>query len=229
MMQHVTVEQLKGMHERGEPFDLLDVRTPAEFRSAHIAFARNVPLETLDPGIALRDRRDPSAPLICVCRTGRRARQAAERFARCGVETLMVLEATDNEWEAGGLPVVHGKKMISLERQTRMVIGSLVVIGALLAFFVHPAFAWFGAAVGAGLLVAGITDSCAVAMLLARAPWNQTVACAHRDPPVAGEGRLRADRGGAIESAPRRPVRSGSAPHVPAGGASDAYFQEETM
>ena len=75
--------------------------------------------------------------------------------------------------EAAGLPVVRGKKAISLERQVRIAAGFLVLVGAVLALTVHPYFAGLSAFVGAGLMFAGITDTCGMGMLLARMPWNQ--------------------------------------------------------
>ena len=71
-----------------------------------------------------------------------------------------------------GLPVARGKKAISLERQVRIAAGSLVLLGAALSF-VHPAFIGVSAFVGAGLVFAGITDTCGMGMILARMPWNR--------------------------------------------------------
>src|SRR4029078_11595897 len=76
-------------------------------------------------------------------------------------------------WNAAGLPVTHGPKAISLERQVRIAAGSLVLIGVLLGCFVHPLFFGLTAFVGAGLVIAGIADTCAMALLLARMPWNR--------------------------------------------------------
>lgn len=76
-------------------------------------------------------------------------------------------------WEAAGLPVVRGKKAISLERQVRIAAGLLVLLGAILGFFVNPSFIGISAFVGAGLVFAGITDTCGMAMMLAKMPWNQ--------------------------------------------------------
>ena len=87
-----------------------------------------------------------------------------------------------------GLPVVRGKKAISLERQVRIAAGSLVLLGAALSF-VHPAFIGLSAFVGAGLVFAGITDTCGMGMMLARMPWNQV-----KDAP----GHLLCDEGGLL-------------------------------
>ena len=76
-------------------------------------------------------------------------------------------------WEAAGLPVVRGKKTISLERQVRIAAGVLVLVGSALGYFVHPYFIGVAAFVGAGLTFAGVTDTCGMGMLLARMPWNQ--------------------------------------------------------
>lgn len=74
---------------------------------------------------------------------------------------------------AAGLPVVRGKKAVSLERQVRITAGSLVLIGAILGYFVHPYWIGLSAFIGAGLAFAGITDTCGMGMMLARMPWNQ--------------------------------------------------------
>jgi len=80
-------------------------------------------------------------------------------------------------WDQAGLPVTRGKKMMSLERQVRIAAGSLVLIGVVLAWMVHPYLIRLSAFVGAGLVFAGITDTCGMGMLLARMPWNQVAWC----------------------------------------------------
>jgi hypothetical protein len=72
-----------------------------------------------------------------------------------------------------GIPVIRGKKVMSLERQVRISAGSMVVAGAALIFFVHPFWIGLSAFVGAGLVFAGVTDTCGMGMMLAKMPWNQ--------------------------------------------------------
>ena len=79
-------------------------------------------------------------------------------------------------WDQAGLPVVRGRKAISLERQVRIAAGLLVVTGSALGYFVNPVWIGLAAFVGAGLAFAGITDTCGMGMLLARMPWNQVAA-----------------------------------------------------
>ena len=105
---------------------------------------------------------------------GIRATKAAEKLRNAGLDDVVVVEGGTNAWVASGLPVVRGRKTISIERQVRIGAGSLVVIGAVLGWRVHPAFYILSGAVGAGLVFAGVTDICGLAIVLAQAPWNRS-------------------------------------------------------
>jgi rhodanese-related sulfurtransferase len=169
----ITPRRLEELRSAGRPTDLIDVRTPVEFREAHVAFARNVPLDRLDAA-AVRGHRPapPGEPLYVICRSGSRGRQACERLAAAGLNVVNV-EGGTLAWADAGLPVVRGKKAISLERQVRIAAGSLVLLGAILAWLAHPAFLALAGFVGAGLVFAGVTDTCGMGLLLARMPWNR--------------------------------------------------------
>ena len=85
----------------------------------------------------------------------------------------MNVEGGTKACEQAGLPLVRGKQVISLERQVRIAAGSLVLTGVILGWFVHPIFFGLSAFVGAGLVFAGVTDTCGMGLLLARMPWNR--------------------------------------------------------
>ena len=169
----ISPRQLADLCKNGQ-IDLIDVRTPVEYRELHATDARNVPLDRLDP-VALMQARNglKDEPLYLICRSGSRGRQACEKFLAAGFPNVVNVEGGTLAWAECGLPVVRGKKAISLERQVRMAAGLLVLLGALLGWLVHPAFVGLAAFVGAGLVFAGITDTCGMGMLLARMPWNQ--------------------------------------------------------
>ncbi|MCG3130879.1 MAG: Inner membrane protein YgaP [Phycisphaerae bacterium] len=179
----------------GRRVDLIDVRTPAEFREVHVAFARNVPLDRLDAADGVRNRRETDGPLYVICRSGSRGRQACARLTQSGVSNVLNVEGGTAAWEEAGLPVVRGRRTISLERQVRIAAGSLVLLGAALGALAHPLFFGLSALVGAGLVFAGVTDTCGMARVLARMPWNsgrgsEPSCCAARpgglqDPPEA--------------------------------------------
>jgi rhodanese-related sulfurtransferase len=152
---------------------LVDVRTPAEFREVHAQGARLVPLDRLDRPAVEAARGTDSGLVFLLCASGIRATKAAEKLQSAGLDVLVV-EGGTNAWAAAGLPVVCGRKTISIERQVRIGAGSFVLIGTVLGRFVHPAFYLVSALVGAGLVFAGITDICGLAIVLAKAPWNRS-------------------------------------------------------
>jgi rhodanese-related sulfurtransferase len=158
----------------GKQIDLIDVRTPVEYREVHVAIARNVPLDQLDAATLMQARNgSANEPVYLICRSGSRGRQACEKFLNAGFTNVVNVEGGTMACVEAGLPVVRGKKAVSLERQVRIAAGSLVLLGAVLGWFVHPAFIGLSAFVGAGLVFAGITDTCGMGMILARMPWNQ--------------------------------------------------------
>jgi rhodanese-related sulfurtransferase len=171
MVASIAPKRLAEIAQSGRTPTLIDVRTPAEFREIHVPFAENHPLDRLDPQ-AIRARCG-DGPLYVICRSGNRGGQACEKLRADGLVDVVNVEGGTLAWEAAGLPVVRGKKTISLERQVRIAAGSLVLVGAALGAFVHPYFIALSAFIGAGLLFAGVTDTCGMAMLLARMPWNQ--------------------------------------------------------
>jgi len=181
----ISVISPKQLHERiqaGDAVDLIDVRTPVEFREVHATVARNVPLETLDAGAVLAGH-PASRPLYVICRSGSRGKQACDKLAAAGCANVVNVEGGTLAWDQAGLPVNRGKKAISLERQVRICAGFMALTGGVLAIVVHPYWAGLSAFVGAGLMFAGITDTCGMAMVLARMPWNQ-VGKAPETPPV---------------------------------------------
>ena len=169
----ISVKRLAELRERGDA-DVIDVRTPVEFREVHAIAVRNVPLDSLDPHVVMKERNGTANDsLYVICRTGSRASKACQQFIDAGYTNVVNVEGGTQAWDEAGLPVVRGKKTISLERQVRIAAGFLVLLGAVLGFFVNPYFIGLSAFVGAGLMFAGITDTCGMAMMLAKMPWNQ--------------------------------------------------------
>lgn len=156
--------------------ELIDVRTAGEFRAVHAVGARNVPLDRLDAKAVVAGRK-AGATIYLICKSGKRAGMAAERFVAAGVANVVVVEGGTDAWVAAGLPVERGRGVISLERQVRIAAGFLVVVGVVLGVMVNVWFVGLSAFVGAGLMFAGATDTCGMGMVLARMPWNKGTAC----------------------------------------------------
>jgi len=167
-----TANEISPSELNSDPEDalLLDVRTPAEFTDAHIEGSISHPLASLDPkqvdALIAGGKR-----CFVICQSGTRARQAAAKLRAQGLSPC-VLDGGIRAWDAAGLPLIRGKKTMSLERQVRIAAGTLVLAGAILGYLVHPAWIALSGFVGAGLVFAGLTDTCGMGMILARMPWN---------------------------------------------------------
>ncbi|HSE72095.1 MAG TPA: rhodanese-like domain-containing protein [Nocardioidaceae bacterium] len=154
---------------------LLDVRTPAEFETSHIPGSYNVPLDTLrEHREELRRHLDED--VVLVCRSGNRAAQAEQSLAEVGLPGLRVLDGGIVGWESAGAPLARGNQTWELERQVRLVAGSIVA-ASVLGSLVVPGLQWVAAGVGGGLVFAALTDTCAMGMLLAKLPWNRGASC----------------------------------------------------
>ncbi|KWX22513.1 sulfurtransferase [Mycolicibacterium wolinskyi] len=157
------------------PPRVLDVRTPGEFETAHIAGSYNVPLDLL------REHRDEivkhlDEEIVLICRSGQRATQAEEDLRKAGLTNVHILGGGITAWEAAGFAVSRGRQRWDIERQVRLVAGS-IVLSSVLASVVAPKLKWVAAAIGGGLTFASLTNTCAMGMALAKLPYNRGAAC----------------------------------------------------
>jgi rhodanese-related sulfurtransferase len=155
---------------------LLDVRTPGEYESVHIPGAYNVPLDTLGEHAA-EIRATVDEPVVLVCQSGARAKRAEEALMGCSMTNVHVLDGGMNGWVEAGLQVNRGRRRLSLERQVRIAAGAMAAAGGVLALLVSAQWAILPAFVGSGLVFAGVTDRCGLAMVLSRLPWNRAASC----------------------------------------------------
>ena len=158
-----------------QPPRILDVRTPGEFETAHIAGAYNVPLDLL------REHRDEiiahlDEDIVLVCRSGQRAAQAQETLRNAGLANVHILDGGITAWETNGFAVSRGAQRWELERQVRLVAGS-IVLSSVLASIAVPKLKWVAAAIGGGLTFASLTNTCAMGMALSKLPYNRGASC----------------------------------------------------
>ncbi|MFQ3615563.1 MAG: rhodanese-like domain-containing protein [Cyanobacteriota bacterium] len=152
---------------------LVDVREPSEHASEKIPGSMLMPLSKFDPNRVPFERNKTT---VLYCRTGNRSAQAAQKLFAAGISEVTHLEGGLSAWmQAGYSTEIHKNAPISLMRQVQIVAGSLVVIGTVLGAFVSPWFLLLSGFVGFGLVFAGITNTCALGMMLAKMPWNQRV------------------------------------------------------
>lgn len=155
----------------GQAPALLDVRSPAEFETVHIPGSHNIPLDRLDD--AADKLTDTARDVVIVCQSGQRSQQAQGKLLAAGAGNVHVLDGGLQAWEQAGGDVVRGKEKWALERQVRLVAGSLVLLGAIGGLVIHQAVIALSAFVGAGLVFAALTNTCGMAHLLVRLPYNR--------------------------------------------------------
>ena len=164
-------EELRQHLESGSGPRVIDVRTPGEFESAHIPGSYNVPLDLLrEHREELRHHLDEQ--VVLVCRSGRRAAQAEQALAAAGLPNLRLLDGGMTAWQGAGGPVRHGRPHWDLERQVRLVAGAIVLTAVVVGLLVSPV-TWLAGLIGAGLVVAALTNTCVMGMLLAKLPCNR--------------------------------------------------------
>jgi rhodanese-related sulfurtransferase len=150
---------------------MIDVREYPEFAAGHIEGSRLVPLGQLEQASRTWDKAES---ITFLCKSGRRAELARGQLAAQGFTSLTVLEGGVDAWRAAGNPLLSlARQPWSMERQVRTTAGSLILLTLALAYFVSMYFLLAAALIGAGLVFAGVSDTCMMASLLARLPWNR--------------------------------------------------------
>ena len=172
----------KALHQamgQGDAISLLDVRSAAEYADGHATGAVNLPLDQINPG-AVSERLGAESgnrrPLYLICTSGLRAEQAAHKLRSQGLKNVTLVDGGTEAWKSHQLPVKRSATLPSLERQTQIALG--VIILAILAkgSLLHPLFFALAGLLGIGLIVAGVTARCGLNMILARMPWNRAAA-----------------------------------------------------
>lgn len=150
---------------------LIDVREPDEYVREHIPQARLVPLS----GFSDEDFPNEHDKIAIVhCRSGSRTQAAAATILQAGFAEVYQLKGGLKAWRKAGYPVNENRRApISIMRQVQMAAGGMVVLGIILAVLFSPWFMALSAFVGAGLVFAGASGTCAMANILSLMPWNK--------------------------------------------------------
>jgi rhodanese-related sulfurtransferase len=169
----ITSLELRTLLESSTAPRVVDVRTAAEFETSHIAGSYNVPLDVLDqhsPEVA--QRLDQDHDVVLVCRSGQRSTKAQALLRNAGLTSGRVLEKGITDWEGQGFAVDRGAQRWDLERQVRLVAGS-VVLSSVLGSIAVPRLKWVAAGISAGLSYAAISNTCAMGTALSKLPYNR--------------------------------------------------------
>lgn len=158
------------MWEQGK-LAIVDVRTEVEHATVHADGVEHVPLDRLDATAI--SQRFPGKSIACICKSGGRGGKAAQLLVDAGATEVYNITGGTEAWVSAGLPVNRLSRVIPLERQVLIGAGSLVIAGVALAYFVSPLWVILSLFVGCGLVFAGLTGFCGMAMVLSRMPWNR--------------------------------------------------------
>lgn len=169
-LKEINAVTLKKWLKRNKAL-LIDVREPGEFFAEHIPDAKSMPLSCFDPTIVPQNG---DTKIVLQCQTGNRSVQAAQKMFEMGFKEVFYLKGGLSTWKAAGYPTIVNKNTtISMFRQLEIAAGLLVFIGTILGAFVSPWFLIISGLVGAGSIFAGTTNTCGMAMLLAKLPYNK--------------------------------------------------------
>jgi rhodanese-related sulfurtransferase len=148
---------------------LIDVREPDENARERIEGSRLVPLTRFDPAAAVSDKK-----VIMHCKGGGRSAEAC-RLALAAGHPVCSLTGGIEAWKAAGLPVKTGGggSAISVLRQMQLTVGTMVLAGTALGFWVSPWFFIVPAFFGSGLIFAGASGFCGMMVVLSKMPWNR--------------------------------------------------------
>lgn len=171
----VDVHQVQKLIADDPLVRIIDVRTGGEFESMHIPGSFNIPLDTLDEHA--RDLADLEHPIVLVCQSGARASKAHGALTGHGKDRLHLLEGGIAAWDAAGGDVVRGSTDTwAMDRQVRLAAGSLALAGVL-ASVALPRAKWIAGGVAGGLVFSAVTNTCAMATMLGKLPYNRSNSC----------------------------------------------------
>lgn len=149
---------------------LIDVREPLEYQTEHIEQAENIPLST----ISYEDIKNKDKKIVIHCRSGVRSRSACEKITQHDKSIEVYnLEGGILDWSQQSLPTIKERQILPLERQVQLTLGSIIIFGVIMTYFVSTSWLIIPTIIGLGLINAGTTGWCGLAKLVAKLPWNK--------------------------------------------------------
>jgi len=177
VVKHISASEFLNLTQAVDSTLVIDVRSAAEVDSEYLDRCVNIPLHELNLlklQSLIVEKSAEQQPVYLLCGRGQRAQRAAQQLMDEVANPLIVIEGGINAIKQAGISLKKGaSSVIPLDRQVRIAAGTLVLLGVLLGVFLSTIFYGLSAFVGAGLIFAGVTDTCGMGMLLARMPWNR--------------------------------------------------------
>ena len=169
MLERISPQEAKRLIDEENAL-LVDVRESDEFVAKRIPGAVLQPLAALP---FLPADSEPERPVIYHCVAGVRTGGAEQQLQQRGHSRVYMIEGGIEAWEKAGLPVEKQiTDILPIPRQVQIAAGSLIVIFLLIGQHI-PFFRLVAVFIGFGLIYAGLTGSCGLAILLKKMPWNK--------------------------------------------------------
>lgn len=107
-LKSISVQELYKISQT-QPVEVIDVRTPEEFREVRAAIVRPVPMDTIDLQQLMQARQLPAdQPMYFICHLGGRSGRTCMALVAAGYANVVNVEGGMEAWEAAGLPVERG-------------------------------------------------------------------------------------------------------------------------
>ncbi|RMD50727.1 DUF2892 domain-containing protein [Candidatus Parcubacteria bacterium] len=170
-MQTITAKELyKSLQNNNKNSILIDVRQPGEYKREHILGAKNYPLSELENHIPELKKFDV---IYVTCQSGNRSRQACQILENAIQKEIINLKGGLHAWDKYDLPTIKGQGMTSIDRQTRLAIGAMILLGFFGGRYLWEPLYILDIFAGFGLIFAGITGTCGMMILIRNMPWNK--------------------------------------------------------
>jgi len=172
-LEMISPHEVSSLLKQDPRTKILDVRSALEFSQLHIEHSLNIPIDMISAKI--NELSQSRQNYLVLCHTGNRAAMAADMLIQSGIHTVKVMEGGIVRWQKEKLPVIKGQGGMSLERQVRLIAGSLVLLGIIMSWLLNWTFIFVSVFVSSGLIYAGLTDNCLMGMLLMKLPYNKNL------------------------------------------------------
>lgn len=147
---------------------LIDIRSGAEYDAEHIDGALNISVDHLD-------KFDFSnKEVIFYCFSGMRTKNNASALSQLKAKNHYIIDGGITEWKKSGYPTIRKiSASLPLMQQVQILISLVLFISLILTYAISPWFLLITLFVSCGLLFAGLTGYCGMAVFLSKMPWNK--------------------------------------------------------
>jgi len=170
-VKNIDAKTLKKWLENNEAI-LIDVREPSEHEAEKISGSNLLPLAKVCKSSLPKYE---NKKLVLHCRSGKRSANACQKLlGEDSALEIYNLEGGISAWSVEGCEIeTSGKFFLPLDRQVQLTIGLGVFVASILGYLLSPSFFLLSGFFGVGLIFAGLSGYCGLAILMAKMPWNK--------------------------------------------------------